>query len=89
MRDFLLRLLGAPRQLHIHIDPSMAAVVRPGDTLLIFPDTYGRRELERGDRMELVTAFAEQSLPGIEVRYLLDADRVVVVSRPKAEGKQR
>lgn len=88
MRDFLLRLLGSPRPIHFHIDPSFAALARPGDTLLICPNESAQRSLEDKVTRDIVIAAIQESLPGINVAFVFDSRQVNVISTSKVGGGQ-
>lgn len=88
MRDFLLRLLGSPRPIHLHIDPSFAVLARPGDTLLIWPNESAQRSLEDETARDSVIAAIQEALPGINVAFVFDSRQVNVISTSKVGGEQ-
>ena len=88
MRDFLLRLLGSPRPIHLHIDPSFAALARPGDTLLICPDEFAQRSLEDEATRDIAIAAIQKAVPGINVVFVFDSQQVNVIFTSKAGGGQ-
>lgn len=86
MRNWLLNLLGGPLRVNVYVHPSIAAVVRPGDTLLIVPDAEAQRAIEGNEeKIEILSTAVEGMLPGVQVRVLFDCERVMVLPASGAE----
>lgn len=88
--SFLLHLLKpAPRAVTLSFDARALSVARPGDTVLLHV-AGGRIRGLFSDPIALaqIQERARESLPGLQVCFVLDTERVEVVPTAKAGEEQ-